>query len=461
MSPERQGITIPRFLLPIELWKYIFRFATAEPPNVFETPPLPPFFLSTKLVDNEVSNSIVFTRKAIVLVCRQWRALGTDLLYENVTVRGQRGLVSFSEALENNWKEFQTSNDAHRCLTHHFGWYIKRLRLISTFFQFTPKGDETQVSYVNRLVSCLRLCGNLDEVIFESSPLLNGAITSKLACPFLATNPLRLRRFEWDNVDARNLFSGLTDPSALEVLSLTTPGSFGFRFDDVGTVSFPRLHTLKFIGFEPYDDLIRIEKWDMPLLQNLCIGPFEDVPDPECYHLFERCGAQLKYLDFCGSCDFRLSLALNHCTSLEELSIYCYAADDLVGSLPLTLKRLGIRLKFDDFMDNNSRLAIPPEELIVPLERALPMIYERRTPSLTSVRLIDFDDSHFAMCSWETRDVKLWKSWIKLWADSGIRFEFSNGDLVEIPEVLEIYHPVALDHGDYIEILDSEDEDEV
>ncbi|KAH7886013.1 hypothetical protein F5I97DRAFT_1189128 [Phlebopus sp. FC_14] len=78
--------------LPPEIWLTIIRWATC-PPSGFPAPFYEPFRTSFEEFEEPLK-----TKRAVVRVCRLWRALATSILYEDVRVR--HGAQSLREVLE-------------------------------------------------------------------------------------------------------------------------------------------------------------------------------------------------------------------------------------------------------------------------------------------------------------------------------------------------------------------------
>lgn len=71
--------------LPPELWIIVFRWAT-YPSGGYPAPSYEPFRVSSETFDEQLK-----TKRALVQVCRHWRALATVFLYEDVRIRYNSG----------------------------------------------------------------------------------------------------------------------------------------------------------------------------------------------------------------------------------------------------------------------------------------------------------------------------------------------------------------------------------
>lgn len=89
-------------ILPTELWLRIFRLATDETLDVFETGYSP--FRDIR----PVSAANLGVKRAIFLVCKRWGALGERLLYEDIRIvgHGTRGLLDALERTEESGEEY-------------------------------------------------------------------------------------------------------------------------------------------------------------------------------------------------------------------------------------------------------------------------------------------------------------------------------------------------------------------
>ena len=84
---------IPR--LPPELWLLIFRFATSDP--ITESTHHYEPFRPRHETANALSNAALRDKCAIALVCRQWRELFGDMIYEDIRIG--RGIAALHAAL--------------------------------------------------------------------------------------------------------------------------------------------------------------------------------------------------------------------------------------------------------------------------------------------------------------------------------------------------------------------------
>ncbi|KAI9511904.1 hypothetical protein F5148DRAFT_1146505 [Russula earlei] len=98
MSIPTQSTTQPVYVpkLPAELWLLVFRFATSA--HIFTSARYEPF-QSCHHTTAALSNAALSDKCTLTLVCKQWRALATDILYEDIRIgRGISALhAAFSD----------------------------------------------------------------------------------------------------------------------------------------------------------------------------------------------------------------------------------------------------------------------------------------------------------------------------------------------------------------------------
>jgi hypothetical protein len=81
LIPTELSKVVPR--LPVELWLLIFRFATSTPISTSaDYEPFQPCYETTAVL----SNAALRDKCTLTLVCKQWRLLATDLLYEDIRI---------------------------------------------------------------------------------------------------------------------------------------------------------------------------------------------------------------------------------------------------------------------------------------------------------------------------------------------------------------------------------------
>lgn len=189
---------------PAELWRLVFRLATASATSYdagyapFE--PLDEMQETSDYVESE--DVRLQTCVCLMRVCRLWRLIAAEFLYEDVRIAGGRGLQSLISGLQRSQVEDGTGG---------FGRHVRRLELPRRQTNFSP--DNPHVSsfplsplqtgpsainlgdllrYTPRLEVLVRPCMRLDveDIYFWAS-----LIAKPLGCE----SPLlpHLRRLEW------------------------------------------------------------------------------------------------------------------------------------------------------------------------------------------------------------------------------------------------------------------------
>jgi hypothetical protein len=145
--------TTSRFtpIVPNEIWRFIFRFATITPDLDFGYVPCQH---QDKLLDIFVyfSRANIRFTAGLVLVCKNWRALALEFLYEDVRLRDSRQTRCFLDALvrSTNGKEMSLEG---------LGKYVRRLQL-----PIRNVNDLSRRTHV-RLVDIVSACTNLEILI--------------------------------------------------------------------------------------------------------------------------------------------------------------------------------------------------------------------------------------------------------------------------------------------------------
>ncbi|KAH8107762.1 hypothetical protein BXZ70DRAFT_1074201 [Cristinia sonorae] len=187
--------------LPTELWLEIFRFATYVPRSrdltvvdPFAPERLPNFAWG---VNNPVLS--LRTKCAVVRVCKAWRAMATELLYEHVVVASvNRAKLIFrtlqKSAADTRIMAEQTISDTDRrqTLTLGHGQWIRHLEIRSC------TRNTNKIPFLNLLANILTYCTNLQ--------VLNGVWAAPVPKEFLAVLQIyhgrTLRGLGWEQTDA-------------------------------------------------------------------------------------------------------------------------------------------------------------------------------------------------------------------------------------------------------------------
>ncbi|KAI0362433.1 hypothetical protein OH77DRAFT_1467148 [Trametes cingulata] len=296
--------------LPVELWLQIFRWATlTSATSALYTTKYRPFdVIDVHGVDHEASS----TKRALVLVCKRWRAWVTPLLYEDILIPKEH--LPFSEDALRNREDKRGGNPTSPC-TH----MVRRVHLpYSSTTVTSPRPLEP--------VRLLALCSSVEVLVRTADPLTPIAFEFDTECPPLPT----LRRLDWwhHNEAARtgginSLPHVLGEAPNLEYLSVG--GEMWPNFLQAPTVHLPHLTTLRMRRVNAFF-VLQISKWSLPALEHVV---FDYVQSADIYWSFwETFGPQVRTVELGQSLKFYirdfLSVVLSGCTQLRELNYYVH-----------------------------------------------------------------------------------------------------------------------------------------
>jgi hypothetical protein len=141
-----------------------------EPSRALDTSPLP--YPSSEIrawtvpYSNDRDDTYdlrISMKRKLVLVCKAWQQLTTDMLYEHVRVQSVATITSFAGTLERNLKKTQNLESRTTDGTNHslrpYGFYTKRLDIASAALSLSVS------------VAALRLCNDLRilDIAWDSS----------------------------------------------------------------------------------------------------------------------------------------------------------------------------------------------------------------------------------------------------------------------------------------------------
>ncbi|KAJ7774273.1 hypothetical protein DFH07DRAFT_988421 [Mycena maculata] len=226
MSPYRPSLGEPACLPPPEIWRSIFSLATCSAASyaVDYEPFRPPRELEETAHYLEHEALRLKTCLALVRVCKFWRTLAEEFLYEDVRIMNSRALQSLVYGLHRSAKEEGSEG---------YGRYIKRLEITSkpTLFKNQTNTLPFRLPFpVHELFpihmgDLLRYCSRLEILV---RPVLRldaedinfwGALIAK---PIEGSRPFcpHLKRLEWSDNDLDMRFFGTTNGKRLsEIIS--------------------------------------------------------------------------------------------------------------------------------------------------------------------------------------------------------------------------------------------------
>jgi hypothetical protein len=289
-------------ILPVELWLDIFRWATMSSTTwSLRATNYSPFEAGNL---ESVDKKAVAVKCTLVCVCKLWRELTRDLLFEDVTI--SRGAHVLQQALQTQ------GDEKHR--------WIRRACI--PYYSCTPYNTNDLKTVATFLEACPAL-----EVLARPSTIRPEVMTFDFPaadCPAL----LSLKRLDWwhYNEAARSggvnaLTEVLRAAPNLQYLSLG--GDLWLNLMQRGPISLPALTTLRIRRMNLLF-LQQVCHWSMPSLRNVIVDVFSAprLLEP----LWEHYGEQVKAIELGMHMKFYvLDLVchvLTRCPALEELSYY-------------------------------------------------------------------------------------------------------------------------------------------
>ncbi|KAF7342295.1 t-SNARE coiled-coil-like proteiny domain-containing protein [Mycena venus] len=359
---------------PAELWRAVFLLAGASslPQDAGYAPFQPLRDMSETAAGLEEESQRLKTCLSLMRVCRLWRFLAAEFLYEDVRIMDSAGLESLASGLRRSAKEDELGG---------FGRYIRRLELPMRQTQFTQQSplhlrpfalpSLIPTSSGFRLSDLLRLCPRLE--IF-SRPCLRldnediyfwgGLVSSPIEDEGSPLLP-RLRRLEWYETDLDTRFYGnkntlrlselITHAPALEYLFMSSD-----RYDALsGLPSCPSLHTLRINRSHYHSHHVKcLRPPDVPYVPKLTHLVLHTMLPSPLLAFLSVAGAQLRVLEltFAPQLVFsahQMQRLLSRCPALEELAFYVGApeitAPATVGFSHSALRRVRLKLSPEEW----------------------------------------------------------------------------------------------------------------
>lgn len=350
---------------PQEIWLYIFRLATSagkeQSAEVTTYRPFRPAEHTPGWWDQEASFN---TKRAIVLVCKAWRVLTMEILYEEIRIRhSTRGLL---EGLERSGQELGVDGYAR---------WVRRIVIDPVFLDFdifNPVG----------IPPILARCTSAEMIIRPITQSANPPLCrTRSDFPVLST----VKRVDWWLALAgpnkrknpwSSDFLGQVLENAPNLRYLTISGNrmqaFITNIDlhqyPPHTLNLPSLKILH-VDCDSRDPIFAGTTVVCPNLNCFVMG----ATFPVCLPLLKACGTQLRVIEISRrhhklrseDAQSIVKPTLDHCPNLEEL--YLYIDHPLPGSTIVStrithpkLKYIGLRAAaphiFWDFIDHHSEL---------------------------------------------------------------------------------------------------------
>lgn len=293
--------------LPVELWLEIFRWATLSPSTSSLCATTYQPFQAASTVEG-IDRDAVAVKRTLVCVCKLWRDLARDLLFEDVVI--SRNAPALQHALESGGEGEEKYRRIHRaCLP---------------YLSCTPYNYHDSETVATLLQSCPEL-----EVLSRprTAPFVSDVMTfdyPAVECPSLQS----LKRLDWwhYNEAARSGgYNALTEVlrAAPNLQYLSLGGDLWLNLMQRGSVELPSLTTLRIRQMNVLFPQ-QVCRWSMPLLRNLVVDVFRTPRLLDT--LWERYGEQLKAVELGKHLQFFVTdlvgHVLNNCHGLEELGYF-------------------------------------------------------------------------------------------------------------------------------------------
>ncbi|KAJ7123945.1 hypothetical protein C8R43DRAFT_1147621 [Mycena crocata] len=356
---------------PTEIWRLIFRFATASETS-YNVDYMP--FQQTQELQ-ETSESLqgesrrLQTCTSLVRVSRGFRALAVEFLYEDVRIFDAPGLQSFIAGL---------SRSAQEEGPFALGKYVRRLELPRRRNSFTMPDSQTQMlpfpthpirsaPDAIRLVDLLHLCPNLEILVRPCLRLDAQSITfwASLIGQAFEGNLPRLMRLEWHESELDTRFYGTGHTDRLREIVLRAPNlRYLFlssdRQNSLADLTLPAsLHTLRLNRSHFHSNNARRT---MAKAQHFCHVPnfrnlvLHTTLPPALLDFLAIAGQQLRTLELAFAPQMIFSSSqmqrlLSRCPRLEELVYYVGAPEisPLATFQCPTIRRVRLKVNPDEW----------------------------------------------------------------------------------------------------------------
>ncbi|THH20976.1 hypothetical protein EUX98_g8473 [Antrodiella citrinella] len=299
------------FFLPPELWLIIFRHATVTrfTASLSSTTYIPFLSISESIVIDEALQ----TKYVIIRVCRLWRDLAIDLLYEDVVV-----LREYATGLRGALEDHAATDIGHR----------SRVRRVCLPYSSTV--PQMATAYPTDVLGILKDCPSL-EVLVRPNLIYGSRGEAQLfeyqaeECPPLNS----LKRVDWSHRNDAARTGGINSLAdvllaAPNVTFLSIEGQVGLNLmRPNSTVVLNALTTLHFRHVNMLFTLL-ITKWQLPSLRHIILDGCTDIYMLQ--SIAQSFGHQIQTLELGKSLKFYANDALHpvleSCPVLEEISYY-------------------------------------------------------------------------------------------------------------------------------------------
>ncbi|KAI0723980.1 hypothetical protein C8T65DRAFT_704629 [Cerioporus squamosus] len=287
--------------LPVEVWLQILRWATLNPwTHALYTSEYSPF----EAVDVNVGTpEISHTKRALVLVCKDWRRWALPLLYEDILVSSSQRLSRLLQAGQ-GLGDSDNLDATSRCPAD----FVRRAHL--------PYSSTTTSTSLPPRSVLVRTADALTPSAYEFS----------VECPPLPS----LKRIDWWHHNEAARTGGINSLThvlgvAPNVEYLSVGGELWANYLLTARIHLPHLTTLRFRRVNVFF-VLTLCRWTFPSLRHVI---FDNIIDTELFWAFwTTFGSQVRTVELGISLKFYIQDFLEHvfagCTQLEELNYYLH-----------------------------------------------------------------------------------------------------------------------------------------
>ena len=304
--------------LPTELWLAIFRWATLDPwTHALFTSEYHPFDAVSLNVGTVETR---YTKRALVLVCKQWRQWTTSLLYEDIVIPFAHRSLGQVLRFGQDWED---GTSIPPCAN-----LVRRAHLP---YSSTVTPSSTPVA----ILDLLELCSSLEVLVRTADALQPLSYEFPTTCPPFPS----LKRLDWWHHNDAARTGGINSlPHVLGLAPnleyLSVGGEIWASYLNTPTVHLARLTTLRLRRVNAFF-LLKICRFTLPALHHVV---FDHIANAEIFWPFwTTFGPQIRTVELGLSLKFYIQDFLSHvlvgCPHLEALNYYVHftASPPLVG----------------------------------------------------------------------------------------------------------------------------------
>lgn len=322
--------------LPVEVWLQILRWATLHRwTHALYSSEYSPFETVDVNIGTPETSS---TKRALVLVCKDWRRWTIPLLFEDI-------LVSSSQTLNRLLQSGDPICDHHNATSRRPADFVRRAHL-------PYSSTVTSTFHAPRSLDTIALCSSLEVLVRTADALSSYAYEFSVDCPPLPS----LKRVDWWHHNEAARTGGINSlmhvlGAAPNVEYLSVGGELWPTYMHTACVHLPHLTTLRFRRVNAFF-VLTVCRWTCPSLRHVI---FDNIADAELFWaLWTTFGGQIRTVELGISLKFYVQDFLEHvlsgCTQLEELNYYVQFTHAPPTKWPQnTLKTVGLHAHPNSF----------------------------------------------------------------------------------------------------------------